>query len=100
MRLVYTPCSSKDEAKKIARTLLEEQLIACANIIPHISSLYMWKGELKEDEEFILLCKCKESKALEVEQKIKSTHSYECPCILQFSPQQVNPQFAEWLENS
>jgi periplasmic divalent cation tolerance protein len=100
MRLIYTPCSSKEEAKTIASSLLEQKLIACANIIPNIQSLYIWEGELRDEEEFILLSKCKEKHAQEVERKIEEMHSYECPCILQFSPQEVNPLFAKYIDNS
>ncbi|EDM28967.1 Periplasmic divalent cation tolerance protein [Lentisphaera araneosa HTCC2155] len=99
MLLVYTPCSSKEEAKFIASSLLKEGLIACANIIPNINSLYVWEGIVKDEEEFLLFAKCKEENKQGVEDRITELHSYECPCILQFSPTKTNTPFEAWLNN-
>ncbi|MEK7246423.1 MAG: divalent-cation tolerance protein CutA, partial [Pseudomonadota bacterium] len=54
--LVYVTASSKDEALKIARTLVEERLAACANVFQPITSIYWWEGKLHEEGEtsFIL----------------------------------------------
>ncbi|WDE98103.1 divalent-cation tolerance protein CutA [Lentisphaera profundi] len=100
MQLFYTPCSNKEEAKKIASSLLSEKLIACANVIPGINSLYIWEGELQDVEEVILLLKCKQESANDVESRISQLHSYDCPCILQFTPDKVNPAFSKWLNDN
>ena len=51
---IYVPCSSKEEAKKIAKNLLQERLIACANIFDNVISLYHWEGKVEEDGELSL----------------------------------------------
>ena len=57
--LVYVTTSKESESKKIARELLKEKLAACINIIPKIESLYLWKGEIEEDSESIMVIKTK-----------------------------------------
>ena len=52
--IVYITASSREEAEKISRVLLEERLIACANIFDPVTSLYWWKGEIRKDAEALL----------------------------------------------
>ena len=55
--MFYVPCSDKAEALKIANALVEQRLVACANILDSCTSIYEWKGELKEESEAILIMK-------------------------------------------
>jgi len=47
--IVYITTSDSEEAQQIAKNLLKEKIIACANIIPVMESIYWWEGELEED---------------------------------------------------
>ena len=55
--LLYVTCGNNDEAKTIARTLVNEKLIACANILGKITSIYRWEGAVAEDDEVAVLLK-------------------------------------------
>ena len=55
--VVLVTTSSKEEAEAIAKNLLNEKLIACANIIGPASSLFTWKGKIEKAEEHLLLMK-------------------------------------------
>lgn len=81
MILIYATCKNKQEAKTIARHLLEKKLIACANIFP-IESLYLWKGKLEEAKENVLLLKTKNNNFKKIKKEIKKIHSYEIPVII------------------
>jgi periplasmic divalent cation tolerance protein len=71
-----------EEAKKIARILVESRLAACVNIIHNILSIYRWKGKIEEDNEYLLLIKTIEENNEQIIQKILEIHSYENPeCI-------------------
>lgn len=96
MTLLYVPCGSEEEATTIARTLLQERLIACANIY-RSRSLYMWKGALSDEEEHVLFCKTAPSRVRAVERRVRELHSYEVPCILQMQPAHVNHDYAAWV---
>lgn len=90
--LIYLPVSNKDEAKKIARVLLEEKLIICANILGEGESLYWWQGEINESSEGYMLLKAKGDNVLRLEKRIKELHSYDLPAIIKI-PALANSEF-------
>lgn len=95
--LLYTTCANEDEAKMIARTLLDKELVACANLFPPMTSLYTWEGKMQESTEFAMILKTTETcqdKAVEV---IKSVHSYDCPCVIKLPIEGGNDAFLKWL---
>ena len=79
---VYTTIDNIQDARKIAKTLVEEQLVACVNIMPNIESIYRWKGKVEEDNEFILIAKTVDSNVEKTIRRIKELHSYELPDII------------------
>ena len=95
--MFYVPCSDKAEAVKIARALVEQRLVACANIHENCTSIYEWKGEIQEDNEAILILKTVKSLQLEVEKAIADLHSYECPGIVAWDTDEVNLPFEKWI---
>jgi periplasmic divalent cation tolerance protein len=98
--LFYCPCPSIDEAKKLAHALLEKKLIACANILPGMVSIYEWKGSLHDDSECLALFKTTKERAQEVETLLTSLHPYEIPAILQFEASKVNEDFFTHVRQS
>ncbi|MAG38595.1 divalent-cation tolerance protein CutA [Candidatus Woesearchaeota archaeon] len=97
MKLYYSPCKNKAEAKKIAKELLKEKLISCANIVP-CESIYEWDGELKEESEAILFVKTIDKYEEEVKDKIRELHSYDLPCILKINGR-INEEYLSWMES-
>ena len=79
LSLIYTTSPNLELAKAIAKSLIEEQLAACVNIIPGVQSFYRWQGALEQSEELILLIKCNSDLYAAIEHKIKVLHSYDCP---------------------
>src|SRR5580765_6421089 len=80
--LVLTTAGSKDEARKIARALVERLLAACVNIVPQVGSIYRWEGEVEEAEEWLLIIKTTRTAFERVRDAIKELHSYDVPeCI-------------------
>lgn len=80
--VVYTTIDNIQDGRKIAHTLIEEQLVACVNIIPNIESVYRWKGKIENDEEIIMIIKTKDANVKKTIQRIKQLHSYELPNII------------------
>lgn len=97
--LIYITTSEPLESKKIAKTLLEEKLVACTNIIPQINSLYLWKGEIEENDESILIAKTKTDKVDQVIKRVEEIHSYETPCILQLEVKTGSECYLQWMED-
>jgi len=80
--VVYTTVGNIQDARKMANTLVEEQLVACVNIIPNIESVYSWKGKIENDEEIVLIAKTVDDNIKKTIQRIKKLHSYETPDII------------------
>ena len=97
MQVVFVTTLNMDEAKKIAKTLVEEHRAACVNIVPNITSIYEWKDEIHEDDELLLIIKT--SSIHLVEQRIKELHSYEVPEIIAFDIDEGSEEYLGWMRS-
>ena len=80
--IIYSTIDKIQDARRIAHALVEEQLVACVNIIPGVESIYRWKGKIENDEECILIAKTVDKNVKKTIKKIKSLHPYELPDII------------------
>ena len=80
--VVYTTIDDINDARRIAHTLVEEQLVACVNIIPEIESYYKWKGKIENDKEIVLICKTVDKNVKKTIQRIKELHKYDLPDVI------------------
>ena len=96
--VIMITTGSEEEAVQIARGLLEERLIACANIIGQIRSLYHWKNEICDDKEVLLFCKSRRNLFSPIADKVKTLHSYEVPEIIALPLIEGYPPYFQWLE--
>ncbi|MGH9291768.1 MAG: divalent-cation tolerance protein CutA [Acidimicrobiales bacterium] len=79
--VVLTTTSSRDEARQIARRLLEERLAACIQLLP-VESIYTWQGKTIDDDEVLLVVKTRRDRYAQLERAIHDIHSYEVPEIV------------------
>jgi periplasmic divalent cation tolerance protein len=98
--LIIVTASSKSEAEKIVRTLLEERLIACANIIGPVHSLFWWQGKIDEAQEHLILMKTRKDLFNKLADKVKAIHSYQIPEIIAMPIVEGFKPYMEWLESS
>lgn len=99
-RIVLSTAASPDEARKIARHLVEHHLAACVNMIPRIESIYRWQGNVESSEECLLLIKTTAEKFPAVRDAIHELHSYELPECIAISIEDASTEYLEWLANS
>ncbi len=97
INLVYMTAGSRDEAESIGRVLVTSKLAACVNIIENMNSIYFWDGKIQNDKETVLIAKTTEALIPELIEKVKSIHSYECPCILSIPVSDGNADFLDWI---
>jgi len=97
LNLVYMTAGSKAEAKKIGKTLVESRLAACVNIIDNMNSIYRWEGQLQDDQETVMIAKTTDARVPELIEKVKSVHSYDCPCIVCIPIENGNRAFLDWI---
>jgi periplasmic divalent cation tolerance protein len=98
-QLIYITASSDEEARTIARALVEERLAACANILGAISSIYWWDGKLREDGEVAFIAKTTATLVPRVVERVKALHSYDCPCVVAVPIEAGNAAFLDWIGN-
>ena len=95
--IVFVTAGSEEEAARIGRTLVEERLAACANIIPSIRSIYRWKGKICDEREVLIIFKTRTSKYESLQKRVKELHGYEVPEIVSFPLARGLPQYLDWV---
>ena len=95
--IVYVTASDASEAQRIGRTLVEERLAACANILPTMNSVYWWEGKVQEAAEAVLILKTTESRLEALLTRVKALHSYDCPCIEAWPVAAGYRPFLDWV---
>jgi len=96
---VITLTPNINEAKSIAHHLVKSRLAACVNIIPALTSVYEWEGEVCEESECMLLIKTKSALFNEVRDGILEKHSYELPAIVSIPLEQGFEPFLDWIKD-
>ena len=86
-----------DTARKAVRTLVEERLIACGNLIPGVESIYEWKGAMETSTEMMAVCKTTAESAAPAQERLRSLHPYEVPEILQIPVGAGWPGYLAWV---
>jgi len=97
LSLLYTTFPREEEAIKITQNLLKRRLIACANILGPIKSLYFWEEKLEESQEIAVLFKTTSDKAQELIDTLQELHSYDTPAILEIPVGKSTDLFCEWV---
>lgn len=97
LQWLYVTTSGPVEAETIARTLVGERLVACANVLGEARSFYWWNGAVEEANETVLVLKTKRTLADAVTQRIKALHSYDCPCVVALDIDGGNADFLNWI---
>ncbi|WP_242126326.1 divalent-cation tolerance protein CutA [Sphingobium sp. Sx8-8] len=95
--LVYTLFGSREAAIRAARQLIEERLIACANLLGEATSLYEWNGVLEESTETPVLFKTTPSRRDALMARIAELHDYDVPAILALPVEAAGNAFARWV---
>lgn len=99
MLLIQTTTPTRDEAQRLARELVEQRLVACAQISA-IESVYLWEGKLQQEPEYRLLLKTSDDKWPEVERFIQERHSYEVPAIFAVPVTLASEAYANWVHGA
>ena len=95
--VVLSTVASREEGTHIARTLVEERLAACVNVVPGLTSFFFWEGRLQEDTEVLLLVKTRRARYAELEARLRSLHSYSTPEILALAVEAGSPAYLAWV---
>jgi periplasmic divalent cation tolerance protein len=98
--IVLVTAANWEEAEKISKALLNEKMIACANIIGPVNSLFWWHEKIESAQEYVLLMKSRLDLFDKISEKVKALHSYEVPEILALSVVRGFNAYLKWLDRS
>lgn len=94
--VIYTTLATGDEARSVARVLVEERLVACANIYAAHQAVYRWQGKVAESEEVGVVLKTSEAKYVEAVERLRVLHPYEIPVICWWGADAI-PETLAWI---
>jgi periplasmic divalent cation tolerance protein len=97
---VYAIFASAEEADHIGRTVIEERLAACINILAPCRSIYRWQGKVEEADEVPAILKTADGRADALITRIAELHSYAAPCITVCPVTRLFASYADWVEES
>jgi len=97
INLIICNCPNRDEARDIARALVEQRLAACINVIANIGAIYIWEGEIHDKAECQLQIKTNPDQHQDVIEFIKQRHSNEVPEIIIVPISQGNEDYFDWV---
>ena len=100
-RIVLVTCGSTDEARRIAKTVVEKNLAACANILPGgVESVYRWKGKVERAREVLVMMKTTARRLKELERELKRMHSYDLPEFIVLPIIAGSREYLGWVDDS
>ncbi|MEM8744984.1 MAG: divalent-cation tolerance protein CutA [Pseudomonadota bacterium] len=95
--VVYTTFETIDQAKELGHVLLKSRLAACMNIVPAMTSIYEWEGEVHETAEAVMLIKTSRRCQTEVLRRTKELHPYDTPALYVLDPLHTDTDFGAWI---
>jgi periplasmic divalent cation tolerance protein len=96
--VVFSSCSTPEEAARLARRLIEERLAACVNVVPGARSFYRWKGAIEETNECLLVIKSSRDLFDRLRLELEKAHTYDVPEIVAVAVVDGAPNYLNWLD--
>ncbi|MBV9007721.1 MAG: divalent-cation tolerance protein CutA [Verrucomicrobia bacterium] len=98
--LALSTFPEEEMARKVARELIENAFVACANIIPSVQSIYFWQGKVEEGAEVLALFKMTAARFDDFVKKLRELHPYELPEIVRLNIDGGLPEYLRWINES
>ena len=95
--IVVLVTAPEKEASGLARALVEERLVACANLLPGLRSVYWWKGKIEDEPEVLCIMKTRSARFEALRSRVKELHSYEVPEIIALPILAGHEPYLEWI---
>jgi len=98
--LVLVTAPSADKAAELARTLVEEQLAACGNIVPGLRSIYRWEGQVHDESEVLLILKTRDVLFEPLRARVIGLHPYQVPEVLRLDITDGHGPYLAWVRDN
>lgn len=96
--VVLCTCPDQITAESIAQQLTADKLVACTNIIPHLTSIYFWQGKVKEGTEVLMVMKTRQEKLSDLEKALVKMHPYDFPEFIALPIIYGNASYLQWID--
>lgn len=93
-------CRDARQGRRIGETLVREKLAACVNVLPGVTSIYIWKGKLERSREALLIIKSRGALSKRLSRRVRELHSYEAPEVVTLRIASGNPAYLRWVRES
>ena len=97
IRVVLVTAPDAEAGGRLARTLVEEHLAACANLVPGVRSIYRWEGRVQEDAEVLLVIKTTAGREVALCERVSSLHPYDLPEVLALPAVGGSDAYHDWV---
>jgi periplasmic divalent cation tolerance protein len=97
---VFTTLASAEDASTIARALVSERLAACAQIVPGLTSIYMWEEMLRHDDEVLLIIKTTEDAWPALRDRLAALHPYDTPEVVAIPVTHASYDYLAWVQEN
>lgn len=97
---VYVTVPDPELAKTMGRSVVEEGFAACANVMPHVTSYFIWQGCVQEEHESVLVLKTTQHMFKKLEARLRGLHPNKCPCIVALPVAEGAADFINWVHGS
>lgn len=97
--VIMVTAPSEEAAEAVAKPIVQEGLAACVNVVPGLRSLYIWKGELCDDSEVLLIVKSRRSFVDRVVRRVKELHTYEVPEVIALPIIAGSEDYLNWMSD-
>jgi len=96
--VVLMTAGSREEADKIANALVTEMLAACVNVLPGVTSVYRWEGEVQRDQEWLLVAKSTREVLDDLVRRVQALHSYDLPEVIALPVVGGSEAYLRWVD--
>lgn len=97
VRVALVTAPDAETGARIARTLVEERLAACVNVVPGVRSIYRWEGRVEDDDEVLLVVKTRADRAQALEARVRALHPYDLPEVLLLPTAGGSEPYLAWV---
>ena len=100
IRVILSTHDDLLQAQQLARSLVEQGVAACVNLIPNVTSVFRWEGAVQVESELLMIIKTSAEKSLETKDLLEAEHSYEVPEIVELEGTVLHQPYLEWILES
>ena len=96
--VLFITAATADQAREMAQTLVEDRLVACANVLPPMQSIFRWQGKICRETEALIVAKSLKSHVQRIVEEVKQLHSYDVPEIIALPITGGSPEYLRWID--